>query len=150
MRSWMNGCMRDKFKVVLDTNILLVSVSDRSQYHWLFQALQQNEFQIAITNEILLEYEEIISEKISVGLAKEVTGTLLFLPNVDHIDTFYQWYLIVDDVDDNKFVDCAIAANVDYIVTEDKHFNILQEVEFPTVNVVNLSEFQMLLTTGKI
>ena len=137
--------MKDKFKVVLDTNVLLVSISSRSQYHWLFRGLLQNEFQIVITNEILMEYEEIISNKYAVSVAKNVIRTLLLLPNVDKIDVFYNWSLIVYDVDDNKFVDCAVAANVDYIVTNDRHFNVLKEIDFPTVNVVNISQFQTLL-----
>lgn len=137
--------MKDKFKVVLDTNVLLVSVSSRSQYHWLFQGLLQNEFQIVITNEILMEYEEIFSNKYSVSVARNVIRTLLLLPNVDKIDVFYNWSLIVNDVDDNKFVDCAVAASVDYIVTNDRHFNVLREVEFPSVNVVNINQFLTLL-----
>lgn len=137
--------MKDRYKVVLDTNVLLVSISSRSQYHWLFQGLIQNEFQIVITNEILTEYEEIISAKYSVSVAKNVVRTLLLLPNVDKIDVFYNWSLIINDVDDNKIVDCAVAASVDYIVTNDRHFNVLKEIEFPAVNVVNISQFKVVL-----
>ncbi len=137
--------MKDKFRVVLDTNVLLVSISSRSQYHWLFQGMLQDEFRVVITNEILTEYEEIISNKYSVSVAKNVIRTLLLLPNVDKIDIFYYWSLITTDVDDNKFVDCAIATNADYLVTNDRHFNVLKEIEFPAVNVVNISQFQTLL-----
>lgn len=137
--------MKDKFKVVLDTNVLLVSISSKSPYHWLFQGLLQNTFQIVITNEILMEYEEIISNKYSIAVAKNVVRTLLLLPNVIQIDVFYNWYLIVNDVDDNKFVDCAVSASADYIVTNDRHFEVLRAVTFPLVNVINISEFQRLL-----
>lgn len=137
--------MKDKFKIVLDTNVLLVSISSRSQYHWLYQGLLQNEFQIVVTNEILMEYEEIISNKYSVSVAKNVIRTLLLLPSVDKIFVFYNWSLIANDVDDNKFVDCAVAASVDYIVTNDRHFNVLKEIEFPSVNVININAFQALL-----
>ena len=137
--------MRGKFTVVLDTNVLLVSISSRSQFHWLFQGLLQNTFQIVITNEILTEYEEIISNKYSVPVAKNVIRTLLLLPNVAKVDVFYNWSLIRNDVDDNKFVDCAVAAGADYIVTNDRHFDVLKEIDFPTVNVVNISLFETLL-----
>lgn len=137
--------MRGKFTVVLDTNVLLVSISSRSQFHWLFQGLLQNTFQIVITNEILTEYEEIISNKYSVPVAKNVIRTLLLLPNVAKVDVFYNWSLIRNDVDDNKFVDCAVAAGADYIVTNDRHFDVLKEIDFPTVKVVNISLFETLL-----
>lgn len=52
--------------------------------------------------------------------------------------------LINKDLDDNKFVDCAIFANADFIVSDDKHFNELGSVEFPKVLVVRLDDFARL------
>ena len=45
------------------------------------------------------------------------------------------------DKDDDKFVDCAITANADYIVTEDSHFDHLKQIPFPKLNVLTLDEF---------
>jgi uncharacterized protein len=44
-----------------------------------------------------------------------------------------------------KFVDCAIASNVDYIVTNDKHLQILKTVEFPEIRTLNIDEFKEIL-----
>ena len=49
------------------------------------------------------------------------------------------------DPDDDKFVDCAIASNADFIVTHDKHFNVLKDIDFPKVQTVNLTQFQQML-----
>lgn len=136
--------MRDKLKVVPDTNVLLVSISSKSKYHWLFQKLLQQKFQMVITNGILTEYEEIVSRKYSVAAAKSTIRTLLLLPNVIKSDVYYNWVLVRDDPDDNKFVDCAIAANADYIVTNDRHFDVLKKIDFPVVNVANINQFQAL------
>ena len=97
--------MKNSFKIVLDTNVLLVSISSKSKYHWLFQSLLQYEFRLVITTEILMEYEEIISSKYSISVAKNVTRTLLLLPNVIKNEVFYNWLLIADDVDDNITLD---------------------------------------------
>lgn len=132
-------------KIVLDTNVLLVSISSKSQYHWLFQGLLNQRYEIALTNEILMEYEEIISAKYSVPVAKNVIRTLLLLPNVSRIEVYYNWQLIRLDPDDDKFVDCAIASNADFIVTHDKHFNVLKDIDFPKVQTVNLAQFQQML-----
>jgi putative PIN family toxin of toxin-antitoxin system len=133
-----------KLRIVLDTNVLLVSISSRSTTHWIFQKLLQEEFDLFITNEILLEYEEIVAEKYNSNVAKDVVRTLLKLPNVHHQTIYYHWNLISDDVDDNKFVDCAVSANVDYFISHDKHFNILQQVAFPKVEVLRIPEFKAL------
>jgi len=47
----------------------------------------------------------------------------------------------LNDPDDNKFVDAAIAAGADFLVTEDRDFKRLRNVDFPEVTVLNLSEF---------
>ncbi len=116
----------DKLRVVLDTNVLLVSISSKSKYHWVFQKLLDSGYNLFISNEILTEYEEIISEKFNPTVAKNVVRTLLLLPNVDKVDVYFKWNLIVDDADDDKFVDCAIAANAHVIVTHDKHYAVLK------------------------
>lgn len=66
---------------------------------------------------------------------------LLTLYNVEEIIPVFNWKLISQDPDNNKFVDCAIAANADYIVTNDKHFNVLKDIAFPKVNIITLQEF---------
>jgi predicted nucleic acid-binding protein len=57
------------------------------------------------------------------------------------IDPQYRFGLIEQDPDDNKFVDCAIIAGADYIVSEDAHFRILADIPFPSVAVIRLDEF---------
>lgn len=52
----------------------------------------------------------------------------------------FYFNLIKVDPDDNKFVDCAIAGNAKFIVTEDRHYDILQQIDFPKVNIIRLDE----------
>ena len=61
------------------------------------------------------------------------------------VETFFRYGIIEADPDDNKFVDCALACGARYIVTEDKHFDILKEIDFPPVEVANLDEFVAIL-----
>jgi len=44
------------------------------------------------------------------------------------------------DPDDNKFVDCAVAGNAKYIVTEDSHYDVLKGLDFPKVDIIKLDE----------
>lgn len=59
----------------------------------------------------------------------------------------FRFHLIKSDEDDNKFVDCAIAANARYIVTEDHHFDVLKSIEFPVVDIIRIDKFVLLLTS---
>ena len=67
---------------------------------------------------------------------------ILRATNVLRVDAQFRFHLITADKDDNKFVDCAIVANAEYIVTNDKHFNEWASIPFPHVEVRTLEEFQ--------
>jgi putative PIN family toxin of toxin-antitoxin system len=130
---------------VLDTNVLLVSISEYSKYHWLFRYLIDKQFNLHITNEILSEYEEIIGGKLNVESANSVIRALMELDNVVPSTIYFKYNLVTQDPDDNKFIDCAFASNCDFLVTNDKHFNVLKGIDFPKINVVSLEEFKIVI-----
>lgn len=131
-----------KLKVVIDTNVFLVAISSRSKFHWLYKALLDDKFTLALTQEIILEYEEKISEHWSATVASNVIRSITELPNTIFIAIYYNLHLIAADEDDNKFVDCAFAANADLIVTHDTHFNILKQIKFPRIPVIDIHGFK--------
>lgn len=125
---------------VIDTNVFIESISPSSQYHLIFKSLINGKFNLCISNEILLEYEEIISIKYSSQHLESFLGFISFSPHVLYYQPSYRFHLIETDPDDNKFVDCAICANANSIVTSDKHFNVLKKIEFPKVNIISPKE----------
>lgn len=56
-------------------------------------------------------------------------------------NTYVHFELLSTDLDDNKFVDCAIAADAEYIVTNDKHFEALRDIPWPKVEIIKIAEF---------
>ncbi len=128
-------------KVVLDTNVLLISLPKTSMFRPIFDKLIEQKYQLVISNEVLQEYIEIIEQKTNPEIAKNVGELLLSLENVERVEVFFRWQLIQQDYDDNKFVDCAIAGGVRFVVSNDKHFNILRSIKFPVVELMSASEF---------
>jgi uncharacterized protein len=133
-------------RVVLDTNILLVAISKRTEYHVIWQAFQNGEFELCVTTDILDEYAEKLYEKFHPDVGINIMKALENSPDVVKINKYYFWNLITVDPDDNKFVDCAVAANAHFICTEDKHFRVLKKVAFPPVNVISANDFVEMLT----
>ena len=88
----------------------------------------------------LNEYVEILQRVTNETYASLVLEVILNNPNTLFIDIFYKFNLITADPDDNKFIDCAVAAQAKYIVTEDHHYNVLHEVEFPKVDIIGLDK----------
>ena len=134
-----------QLKVVLDTNGLLRSISRRSSFAIVLEKLYEGDYELWVSNDILYEYEEKITDIFSRETAELILGALALLPNVKKTDIHYNLFLISADDDDNKFSDCAFAGNVHYLVTNDKHFNILSTIPFPSINVITLEKFAELL-----
>jgi putative PIN family toxin of toxin-antitoxin system len=132
-------------RVVLDTNILLVSFSAKSPLYWIWKGLLENRFVLCVTSDILLEYEEVIARHINPATATAVLDAITDLPNLQYVTKHVFWMLIEQDPDDNKFVDCAVACNAKYLVSEDKHFKVLSSVPFPKVEVIGVEEFRVQL-----
>jgi putative PIN family toxin of toxin-antitoxin system len=136
-------------KVVLDTNVVLISIASRSPYRPIFDALLHRKFTLLLSNEILSEYIEIITQKASSQVATNMAELLVNLKNVEQTEIYYNWHLIEKDKDDNKFVDAAISSRADYLVTNDHHFDILKRIPFPKVEILNIEEFLELIDIQK-
>lgn len=132
-------------RIVLDTNSLIQSIPQRSVYRCVWESILVGEHTLCVSNEILEEYAEILQRLTSKQTADMVLDAITKNKSVLLINPFYHFGLIVADPDDNKFVDCAIAANAHYIVSNDHHYDVLQHIAFPKVDVMNLENFIAIL-----
>ena len=94
-----------------------------------------------MSNEILMEYEEILSEKTTPYFADAIIQALLNRKNLVRVSPTWRFNLITGDPDDNKFVDCAVCGRAEYLVSNDKHFRVLHNVSFPPITLVTIQEF---------
>ena len=131
-------------KIVLDTNILLVSISSKSKLHWIFKDLINGKYILCATSDVLSEYAKIIEKFMGYAASQNALGVLENLPNIEFSTSHYKFNLLQDQ-DDNKFVDCAISSNADFIVTHDSDFDILKTINFPKVTIINSSQFKEFL-----
>lgn len=132
-------------RIVLDTNCLIASLPSRSAYHKIWEDFISSKYILCVSNEILTEYEEIIARKTNSVFANNVIKTILNQRNVEKIDPQFDFRLIEADSDDNKFVNCAICGNANFIVSEDSHFRVLKQIPFPVVPLLTIKEFVALL-----
>ena len=132
-------------RVVLDTNCLLASISSRSEFFVVWRGLHEGRYILCVSNDILAEYEEIIAQKATPTVAKHVVDALVDSEYVEFIDPQFKLGLIQKDPDDNKFVDCAFAANATFIVSEDRHLDVLKSIECPKILVLKLQQFATML-----
>jgi len=131
--------------VVLDSNVRLSAIGPNSPLRYIWNSFLDGAFKIAVNQDILTEYEEILQEH-----APRATKIVMDIFE-ESIDVLYQrvsynWDAIKKDRDDNKFFDVAVASSADYLVTNDKHFNVAKKLAFPKIIIVTAEEFIEVLT----
>ena len=113
-------------RVVLDTNVILQARAAGHPYHAILQALLNRRFVLVLSTEIILEYEEVITDRVGAARWSILEKLLDISDNVFRVSPSYRFRLIHGDLDDNKFADGAVAAEAEYIVTADHHFQAMQ------------------------
>ena len=127
--------------IVLDTNCLIMAISAQNRYYQVWQAFLDGKYTLCLTNSIIEEYSEVMDRNISPLISDMILTVILNRKNVLKLDPSFEFNLIKADPDDNKFVDCAIVGNAKYIVTQDHHFNVLKQIDFPKVDVITIQQF---------
>ncbi len=120
--------------VCLDTNVFLQIFGRRQPYYPILRALLDGQLTLAVSNEILFEYEEVTTKLFGVERWRDVAVLLALLDrlhgNIQQIEPQFRFAVIAQDPDDNKFCDCAITAEADFVVTGDAHFDPLQSAGY--------------------
>ena len=129
-------------RIVLDTNVVVSMIGRTSPNRWIFDKILTGEFALCISNDILFEYEEILIAKTTIEVATNFADFLVSFPHIEQIQVHYHWNLIQNDPEDNKFVDCAVAAQAFCIVSDDRHFKPYKNNKQPPLRVMTVEEFK--------
>ena len=132
-------------KVVIDCNIFVMAISSKSPHHIIVTSLMRGLFELHISTEIYFEIAEKIEEKSRKDVAVAFLDAFIASPHIVLSEPVFKWNLISLDEDDNKYIDCYIKSSADYLVTNNKHFNIVKEIEFPKVTCITIEEFMEIL-----
>jgi putative PIN family toxin of toxin-antitoxin system len=120
--------------VCLDTGVFLQIFGRRQPHYPILRSLLDGRVTLAVSTEILLEYEEVITRLSGAGRWRDVAALLELLSqlhgNIRHVAPQFRFQVISTDPDDNKFCDCAIAAGADFVVTDDHHFDVLKSAGY--------------------
>jgi putative PIN family toxin of toxin-antitoxin system len=120
-------------RVCIDTNVLVRLFGTNSRFTAIAVAVATGGVEVAVSTEILLEYEEVVSRLSGKARWTQIATLLEKLKawgSVVHTEPHYHWNVIASDSDDNKFVDCAIAAGADFVLTSDGHFEALRNAGY--------------------
>lgn len=132
-------------KVVLDTNCFISCIGKLSLYRNVFDEFLARNYSLCFTTEVLLEYEEVFLFKWGYDVTENLIGTLLTAKNTQFVTIHFNFNLVSADRDDDKFADLFLAANADFLVSNDSKLLALHKSSYPAFQVITLQEFSALL-----
>ena len=130
--------------VVLDTNIVASATYWRGKPAHCLEAWALGKFDLAMSHPILTEYEEVIARLAARYPAKKPTDWLSAIRQAGHLYAPASLPAATADPDDEMFIECAVAARADYLVTGDKG-HLLHLKEAGGIPILAASDFLRLL-----
>lgn len=130
-------------RIVFDTNIWISATNwNESVSRKLFEKSDKDTFDIFISLEMIEEYERVMlrdfaPNELTNAFSKRIKATTIIIQPIEKIE------IVQADPDDNKIIECAVAANANYIITYDPH--LLNLKEFRGIKIVKPEEFLKIL-----
>jgi putative PIN family toxin of toxin-antitoxin system len=127
-------------RVVLDTNVFVSGVFFRGPPYEILKAWRDDRVQLAISQEILREYQEV-----GETLAKRFPGVdlspilELLIVKAELTECPSLAEPVCDDPEDDKFLACALAGNSELIISGDRH--LLKVSGYRGVKIVKPRKF---------
>jgi putative PIN family toxin of toxin-antitoxin system len=122
-------------RVVIDTNVMISRfLSPLGSPAHIFDLLNQEEFELLLSEAILEEWQAALNypkiQKLhklnEVEIAEFIAGFRLIGVMVEPLAIPP---VVLDDPDDNKFIECAVAGGAEYIISGDKHLKSIREYQ---------------------
>ena len=130
-------------KVVLDTNIVVsVALSSDGNPARIFEMLLYGKIKNYTSKEILEEIKQVMErEKIRKIINFEDKEFIIntFERVSEKISPEKRYEIIKDDPKDNKFIECAVSASANYIISGDEH--LLNLKEFNNIKIISPADF---------
>lgn len=127
-------------KVVLDTNILISAIVFGGKPRDIFKRILSGKLRFAVSKEILNEVEGVLSGKkfrYPLQAVHEIRNAIEELG--ENVVPDKRIDRIIKDPDDNRILECALAANADFIISGDNH--LLELKVFKGIQIINPADF---------
>lgn len=133
-------------KLVLDTNIIVSAFFWEGNEAELIRKIEKNQVELFINKEILDEIEKVIKRpkfKELLDLTNQIPEQILAkIISLSHLVIGPKLKNIIkEDLSDDKFIECAVNAKVNYIVLGDKH--LLKLKKYKNIKIIKTSEFSI-------
>lgn len=145
----------DKIKVVVDTNVFINGIFKKDSFAqaifnlkslnkiaFVMNKEMQNELLVTFSRILIEAYKKLGKEKDMINVIPLCATLSKCLWQVEEVDHLIHTDYCKKDPSDNKFIDCCIDSNVQFLITQDEHINNLTEKLKKEHNIDVLSPLQ--------
>lgn len=132
-------------RIVLDTNVLISALAfPSSKPDHILSRIRRGEIELHTSAFILAELDRILREKFGFSARETITRVRLIRSLARLVIPTERISVVTAKDDDNRIIECALAAQADYLVTGDKK-HLLPLKTYRSVKIVSPSQFLELL-----
>ncbi|MGB9660378.1 MAG: putative toxin-antitoxin system toxin component, PIN family [Nitrososphaerales archaeon] len=140
----MPSSKRQKFKVVLDTNVWVSAILWGGLPAKIVSLAEEKSIEIVLSEEILREINRILGYNHlrevyeQAGVSKdELMSIIITIGRL--VDVVTRLNVVPEDDSDNRILECALNGDAEYVVTGDRH--LLRLRNFKKVKILSVREF---------
>ena len=127
-------------RIILDTNVLISGIFFKGPPYQVLSAWRDGHIDLIVSEKIFTEYVEVCQRLNDKYPTIEIHGILdLIALNAQFYQPIESKSQITADPDDDKFIECAIAADVRIIISGDQH--LLDVNGYHGIEVVRPADF---------
>ena len=125
--------------VVLDTNIFISAVFWEGKSYEIVKKAINQEIIVLISDYIIKEIEKVLTRDFNLTEQEinDVINAIFYFTHL--IEPVEKVKIIKEDPKDDEILDCALACNAKFIISQDKH--LLNLKKFRNVNIISPEEF---------
>lgn len=131
-------------RITVDTNVLVSATFWYGASYKVLELVEQGKVELVLSEQIIgefsdvLEYEEIKKKIVNKRLLMlRTVEKLVFMSKI--VVPAIKIAVVKEDPDDDKILECAVAGDVNYLISKDNH--LLKIVKYGKIKIVSPEEF---------
>jgi len=127
-------------RVILDTNVLISAILFGGKPRRILEKAIRGEIRLCLSEPMLEELKGVL-QRSKFDYSPEMIQIILteLMSISDFVNPSETINIVAEDPEDNRILECAVAANADYVITGDSH--LLKLNKYLNIDILNVAVF---------
>lgn len=127
-------------RITVDTNVLVSSLGWNGAEAAIIEMVLESKLELCLSAQILSEFFRVVKYPKFGFTNEEIDGFIgRLLPNVLFVKPAESIFVVAEDPEDDRIIECAVAGESKYIISGDKH--LLKIRQYKETRIMKASDF---------